>query len=153
MTIRQKQWIIAAGLGTGLLLFLWAGRKAWDYWDIHTKLRLQTLAPDMQKKAQKLLDAALKRGIRLRITSAYRTCEEQDALYAQGRTAPGKIVTYARCGQSNHNHRRAFDVVELKNGKPLWENPNWELIGSLGEKAGLVWGGRWRRRDLPHFEG
>lgn len=107
----------------------------------------------MQKKAQKLLDAALKRGIRLRITSAYRTCEEQDALYAQGRTAPGKIVTYARCGQSKHNHRRAFDVVELRDGKPLWENPNWELIGSLGEKAGLAWGGRWRRRDLPHFEG
>ena len=153
MGINSKYIWIAAGLGTGLLLLLWGGKKAWDYWDVHTKLRLRTLDPDMQRKAQKLLDAALKRGIKLRITSAYRSCEEQNILYAKGRTAPGKIVTYARCGQSKHNHRRAFDVVEIKNGKALWKNPNWELIGSLGEAAGLSWGGRWRRPDRPHFEG
>ena len=40
--------------------------------------------------------------------------EEQTALFAIGRTAPGKIVTKARAGESFHNHGLAFDWVPLK---------------------------------------
>ena len=28
----------------------------------------------------------------------------------------------------------------------------WQTIGALGEKLGLRWGGRWKQRDMGHFE-
>lgn len=31
-------------------------------------------------------------------------------------------------------------------------HPNWKLMGSAGEELGLIWGGRWKARDLSHFE-
>ena len=37
------------------------------------------------------------------VTQGLRTMVEQEALYAQGRTAPGAIVTNAQPGQSPHN--------------------------------------------------
>jgi hypothetical protein len=40
--------------------------------------------------------------------------EEQTALYSLGRSAPGKIVTKARAGESFHNYGLAFDWVPLK---------------------------------------
>src|SRR5215207_9435814 len=42
-------------------------------------------------------------GYTYKVTSAYRSNAEQDALYAQGRTKPGSKVTNARGGQSKHN--------------------------------------------------
>ena len=38
-------------------------------------------------------------GIDLIVTCTSRTLEEQTALYAQGRTLPGRIVTYAKAGE------------------------------------------------------
>jgi len=49
----------------------------------------------------------------LKLISGLRTYEEQDALYAQGRTAPGPKVTNAPGGHSNHNFGLAFDMVFL----------------------------------------
>ena len=43
-----------------------------------------------------------------------RTMEEQTALFAIGRSAPGKVVTKARAGESFHNYGLAFDWVPLK---------------------------------------
>ena len=40
-----------------------------------------------------------------------RTFEDQDKLYAQGRTKPGQIVTNARGGDSLHNYGLAADYV------------------------------------------
>lgn len=97
-------------------------------------------------------------GIDLVVTSTWRDFEAQDALYAQGRTAPGKIVTNARAGQSYHNWRVALDVVPLRAGKPVWNTTGadaglWEQIGKTGESLGLEWAGRWVRfREYPHFQ-
>lgn len=110
---------------------------------------IKDLVPMMQPLVKSFLAKAKDRGFDLRITSGYRSLEEQAELYAQGRTKPGSIVTNAKPGQSNHNHRRAIDVVDRKNGY----NIDWPTIGSLGESCGLSWGGRWRRFvDKPHFE-
>src|SRR5690606_22511724 len=49
--------------------------------------------------------------------SGHRTWAEQDALYAQGRTKPGSIVTNAKGGQSNHNFGIAMDFGVFKDGK------------------------------------
>ena len=130
-----------------------ARRKIYRHFDYKTDLLLLSLDSKFRKKVRQLLTKAKKQGIELRVTSAYRDCREQDELYAKGRTASGKIVTNARCGQSSHNYKKAVDVVEFKNGKALWTNSNWERIGEIGESVGLEWGGRWRSfTDKPHFQ-
>lgn len=97
-------------------------------------------------------------GIELLVTSTYRDNASQNALYAQGRSAPGTIVTNARGGQSLHNYRVAYDVVPLRNGKPIWgtrgaDRDIWQKVGELGEAQGLEWAGRWERfREYPHFQ-
>jgi peptidoglycan L-alanyl-D-glutamate endopeptidase CwlK len=113
----------------------------------------------VQAKAKALLDAAKDAGVDLLVTSTYRSNEEQAALYAQGRTKPGAIVTNARPGDSYHNWRCAFDVVPLRNGKPVWgttgpDGDLWRKIGEMGESVGLEWAGRWtgKLREMAHFQ-
>ena len=141
-------------LVVGVAVTLYLSRKAlYRSFDYKTNLLLLTLEADFRAKIRKLLIKARNQGIELRVISAHRNCEEQNRLYAKGRTLPGKIVTNAKCGQSAHNYRRAVDVVEFRNGVPIWENPNWEIIGRLGESLGLQWGGRWKSiKDKPHFQ-
>ena len=94
-------------------------------------------------------------GVELLVYCTYRSPAEQDALYAQGRTTPGKIVTNARGGDSFHQYRVAYDCVPLVNGKPAWNDPKlYRQVGLLGEKAGLVWSGRWTGplRETAHFQ-
>ena len=94
-------------------------------------------------------------GIELLVTSTYRDNFSQAALYAQGRTAPGRIVTNARAGQSFHNYRCAVDVVPLLHGKPVWDSKNsiWQDVGRIGKAAGLEWAGDWQRfKEYPHFQ-
>jgi len=123
-------------------------------WDVVSDRRINTLHPLIQAKAKELIIRAEKElGIKLRVTSALRTWEEQTKLYAKGRTAKGKKVTNAKAGQSLHNYGLALDVVEIKNGKALWRNPNWNKIGALGKEIGFVWGGDFKSiTDKPHFE-
>ena len=63
--------------------------------DERTEKVLSELEPATALKARRFLDAARKAGIDLRAISGRRTCAQQDQLYAQGRTAPGNIVTKA----------------------------------------------------------
>ena len=89
------------------------------------------------------------------MTSTYRDIESQDALYAQGRTTAGSVVTNARGGFSFHNYRCAIDVVPLVNGKPMWDGKDavWAQIGALGKAAGLEWAGDWKSfKELAHFQ-
>jgi peptidoglycan LD-endopeptidase CwlK len=78
------------------------------------------------------------------------------ALYAQGRTEPGHIVTDAPPGESAHNYGLALDIVPMVNGKPDWEgtDPVWQRVGALGEAAGLEWAGApgFPFHEMPHFE-
>lgn len=112
------------------------------------------LLPEVQRKADSLVTAMNIIGHPITLTSTYRSCEEQDALYAKGRTEPGAIVTNARCGESLHNYGVAFDVAFLENGKPSWsDNHPWFTLGLYGEILGLEWGGKWSNfPDKPHFQ-
>ena len=139
--------IIGGAVAIGL-----SGVFVWNRWDVSSRLQFHTLHPLIQSRARKLFQLAARRGITLRMTSALRDMNEQARLYAQGRTSPGQIVTYARPGQSYHNYGMAFDVVPMVQGRPDWNSPHWPLIGQLGEQADLNWGGSWRRPDRPHFE-
>lgn len=121
---------------------------------------ISKLHPSIRPMAEALLRDAEAAGISLVITQGLRTNEEQARLYAQGRTAPGKIVTYAPAGSSWHNFGLAFDVALLRDGKPTWPNDLklWARIGELGKAVGLAWGGDFPpvngkdRKDRPHFE-
>jgi len=116
---------------------------------------IDDLLPVVKEKVKKLVALCKGDGIELLITSTYRDNESQNALYAQGRTEPGKIVTNAKGGQSFHNYRCAVDVVPLVNGKPDWDgtHPIWAKIGNYGKLAGLEWAGEWTRfKELAHFQ-
>jgi len=116
---------------------------------------LDELVAPAKDRVERFIALCDENGIDLLVTSTYRDHESQNALYAQGRTKVGKVVTNAQGGQSYHNWRCAVDVVPLINGKPNWDSsdPVWAKIGELGEQAGLEWAGRWRTfKELAHFQ-
>ena len=119
--------------------------------DRHSEQRLQSLHPKIRTKVREFLEDAERQGLTLRITSGLRTWEEQNKLFAQGRTAGGKKVTNARGGQSWHNYGLAIDVVQMVGSTPVWK-ADWNKIGEIGEKHGFEWGGRWKFIDKPHFQ-
>ena len=120
--------------------------------------KIEDLHPTVQDKCRAHMAACEEAGITLIVTSTYRSPEEQAVLYAQGRTAPGKIVTKAKPGQSMHNHRLAYDVVPLRNGKPVWGTSGedgvlWQKVGALGVAQGLEWAGNWVKfKESAHFQ-
>lgn len=88
----------------------------------------------------------------------HRTWDEQDALYAKGRTAPGSIVTRAKGGFSNHNFGIAMDFGVFR-GKSYLDDTNTDLALQVhracavhARKLGFDWGGDWPMKDDPHFE-
>ena len=115
---------------------------------------LDDLVPPAKQRAEAFIAAAKAKGIDLLVTSTYRDNESQDALYAQGRTAPGNIVTRAKAGQSWHNWRCALDVVPLVNGKAIWDDQAmWKQVGEIGKSCGLEWAGDWVTfKEFPHFQ-
>ena len=122
--------------------------------DQTTQSLIATLRTPVQKLAKKLLAEAALSDIALDVVQAFRSAAQQDAYYAQGRTAPGPIVTGLKGGQSMHEWGLAFDVAVDKDGKPTWPAniPLWTQIGVMGEALGLVWGGRFPHPDYDHFE-
>lgn len=102
------------------------------------------LLPRVRALAQRFIDACHAQGIDVIITSTYRDNASQAALYAQGRTAPGAIVTNAQPGHSYHQYRCAFDFAPIVSGKIPWNDTGLFLrCGKIGESVGLEWAGRW----------
>ena len=117
--------------------------------------RLKKVHPELATRIRAMIDALAQGGINIEVVQGLRTVAEQDALFAQGRTKPGSVVTNARGGQSNHNYGLAVDVVPFTDGKPNWNAPNsvWMAIGQEGGKVGLEWGGNWKKFiDKPHLQ-
>lgn len=112
------------------------------------------LHPRTKEKALRFQERCAEEKIDVIFTSTYRDNESQDALYAQGRTRPGKIVTEVRGGYSFHNHRVAFDFVPIVAGKAVWDDKLlWERCGAIGKEVGLEWGGSWKGfKDRPHMQ-
>jgi len=111
------------------------------------KPKVKAMAEELQKRAKAI-------GINIIFTCTFRTKEEQDKLYARGRTAPGKIVTNARGGESLHNYGVAFDICPIVSGKAIWNDISlFNKIGKIGIDIGLEWGGAWKKFiDKPHFQ-
>ena len=111
------------------------------------------LCPQTADKAVRLLAKCRAMGLELVVTDTYRSFAEQDALYRKGRTAPGRVVTNARAGQSFHNVRRALDVAFKDASQAVTWEGDWDAVGQLGVQCGLFWGGNFQSfKDRPHFE-
>ena len=84
-------------------------------------------------------------GYTLRISSGFRSLNEQDLEYQQGRTINGHIITEAPAGKSIHNYGFAVDVVDRWKGYDI----DWIKLGKIGAYCGLEQG---PDGDYPHFE-
>ena len=141
--------------------------------------RIEDLHPVTQEKVQEFLHLAKQKGIEVLIYCTYRSHEEQEILYLQGRLKQfgitleqlnqkrkelglyplsekeaNRIVTNARAWQSYHQYGVAFDCVPLSGGKPDWSNTEaYRALGEIGKQVGLEWGGTWKRfQEFPHFQ-
>lgn len=89
-----------------------------------------------------------------------RTTRRQQELYAIGRTAPGRKITYVDGVRkpSYHQTGKAFDIFAYVDGKASWDPKYYEPIAahlkSVAKEMGvkLTWGGDWKMKDLPHFQ-
>ena len=116
--------------------------------------KLEDLHPKVKSLCENFIKNCDKVGIDVIITSTYRDAESQNALYAQGRTTPGNIVTNAKAGQSLHNWRVAFDFVPIVNGKAIWNDKAlFTKCGEIAETLGLEWAGRWTKfKEMAHCQ-
>ena len=88
------------------------------------------------------------------IGECFRTVDEQNALYAKGRTAPGNIVTNAKgtSYQSQHQWGIAFDFFKNIRGQEYIDIALFEKVGAFAKSLGLGWGGDWTNPvDRPHL--
>lgn len=139
--------------------------------DGKTLERIELLHPSVREEVKEIYTEICERltGKALcRFSYTLRTFAEQDALYAQGRTTEGKIVTKAKGGQSWHNYGLAIDVVLLidKDGNGSYETASWDTRTDFDNDSiadwdeivfvfglyGWEWGGTWKFTDKPHFQ-
>lgn len=130
---------------------------------------IEDMHPALQQRVRQFTSDCAAAGLDVLITCTHRTNAEQEQLYAQGRTRPGRIVTRARGGQSQHNNyiavsgkqvpaSLAFDFVPLRHGKLIWgatgdgidDDPSddhtddlelWQRCGAIGKALGFQWFG------------
>jgi hypothetical protein len=111
------------------------------------------LKPDFQDK---ILRLATKLSFDTILVYGTRMLDEQEALYAQGRTSPGSVVTNAKPGMSAHNWGLAADLLPVNpaTGKGDW---NWDagfkVMADEAQALGLRAGYYFKSFvDLPHIE-
>lgn len=100
------------------------------------------------------------------VLEGLRTKERQAALYAQGRTVPGKVVTWTR--NSKHLTGDAVDLAPVVGGAIPWGSPAAfdelaQVVFRAAELEGvaITWGADWNNNgirrekgetDSPHFQ-
>ena len=112
------------------------------------------LHPELLQIVQEFEARCKAAGLNVLITETYRTKQEQDTLYAQGRTTPGNIVTNAKYPKSPHCWGVAFDFCRNVRGREYDDSDGFfRKCGDIGKSLGLAWGGDFRSIvDKPHLE-
>jgi D-alanyl-D-alanine carboxypeptidase len=110
------------------------------------------LLPLVERKTVAIIADMERLGHPVRLVEGFRSIDQQNALYAQGRTTPGAIVTNAKGGESLHQYGIAVDFVFRKEGYNASE-ALWKKLGDVGRSHGFEWGGDWKGFvDKPHFQ-
>lgn len=123
--------------------------------DFRTEKNIRTLTLSSQKQARIFMDKVLIAGVKAKIISGSRTYTEQNRIFRQGRYGnPGKVVTYARGGRSNHNFGIAWDIgIFTETGGYITEGGPYDRAARAGMSANIEWGGDWKRFvDKPHYQ-
>ncbi|HEY3703686.1 MAG TPA: M15 family metallopeptidase [Terracidiphilus sp.] len=119
---------------------------------------LATVSPALAGKVRAAAATLEAAGTHLLVVSGLRTAAQQDALFAQGRTAPGQVVTNAPAGHSMHNYGLAVDIVPYISGESgdlNWRahTPQFQAMVDALKAKGLAWGGDWIHfKDEDHFQ-
>lgn len=123
---------------------------------------MEALHPRLQTKAALLKEQCKKQGISILFSECLRTRAEQDALYAQGRTVPGSIVTNAKGSSYSSQHQWGIAIdfylnmdVDKDGSKKddAFNNSTglFDQVGQIAKSIGLGWGGDWTSiKDRPH---
>ena len=111
---------------------------------------IKELTESAQKACRLFLEECKKQGLNVLVTETYRSQERQNKLYAQGRTASGKKVTWTR--HSRHTSRRAWDICQNIKGQEYSNTTFFRRCGEIAKSMGIIWGGDWSTPDMPHFE-
>lgn len=130
-------------------------------------ITIASLHPTVREEATTLieqLEAKLPATIAIFLNFGFRSIDQQNKLYNQGRTTPGPIVTNAKGGFSFHNYGLAFDFCwaylnpktnkyEVSD-KTAWAvGPLHKQVTDLFISKGWEWGGDWTHiKDFPHLE-
>lgn len=119
-------------------------------------LLLNSVHKDIARATYAAFDPCAAAGLPFIVTQGLRTPQEQAALYAQGRTAPGPIVTYTT--KSHHLTGHAVDLCILIGGKAIWKVEFYQKLAEIYLQAAknigipVVWGGTFPSPDSDHFE-
>ena len=141
--------------------------------------RIEDLHPESRRKFEEFLKRAKSEGIDVLVYCTYRSEEEQQVLYLQGRldkfgitleelnekrkklglwtlspSEAKRVVTNAKPWQSAHQFGVAIDLVPLHGGKPAWSDvETYKRLGEIAKEFELEWAGEWKRfREMPHFQ-
>lgn len=105
---------------------------------------VNTLDPALRDRLDRVVARMEQAGHTVTVTEAARSQSRQDSLYAQGRTAPGPVVTWTR--QSRHLGGLAVDVKV----DGSYNNPEaYALLGKMANEEGL---GTLGSKDPGHLE-
>ncbi|MBF0192089.1 MAG: M15 family metallopeptidase [Magnetococcales bacterium] len=127
--------------------------EAFGSFDARSEREIVTLHPEVQRLCRGFLAALRTARIDARVLCGMRSYAQQDALYRQGRTAPGRIVTRAAGGRSLHNFGLAFDIGLFAGGKYLENTLPYQDAAGIGKRMGLDCGAFWTTFvDLPHYQ-
>ena len=128
--------------------------------------QLDLLHPDFRAMVTLFLARCAERRIPLVLVETWRTEEAHQEDVKNGRS-------WVKKSKHQHTERRdlgglvlhdpaalAIDVApyetyRLHGGdKVNWDadDPVWQSLGQLGEGVGMKWGGRWKVRDMGHFQ-
>ncbi len=121
--------------------------------------RLKLIHPKVAERVRKLAEMLLQESVDIRVVQGLRSWNEQQKLYDQGRTTPGKIVTKCLPGHSWHNFGMAVDVApddpSLAGWQADWndQHPAWQRIHAVGDSLGFTCGADFRTFvDAPHLQ-
>lgn len=113
------------------------------------------LHPELQEIINKIQEDCKQQGLLFKVTDTLRTVEEQNNLYAQGRTRRGPIITNAKGTEyvSMHQWGVAFDFCKNIKGQEYSDNNFFKQVADIAKCYGLDWGGEWINFiDRPHLQ-
>jgi hypothetical protein len=99
---------------------------------------IDDLTPDTRERVLELLRLARQAGLEPRVVSTLRSCSDQAAIYARGRSSPGSVVSWAKGCRSWQVWGRAADILLFEGGKMLaGSDPRYVALGEFARQAGL----------------